>query len=139
MKVFLGLQLAYFYKNKTSFEMWYQCLVVFTLQNVYNIELEIKSEVLVERSVFIKKIGDSVFDDTPYVWSIKGLPTLSNAVKKLKSSAFTQTIQRDSITAFESNVRGLQAAYPSKDSKRKRMQRKVQNLTWRKYGGICAL
>ena len=31
-------------------------------------------------------------------------------------SAFTQTIQRDSITAFERNRKGLQAAYVNKDS-----------------------
>ena len=37
-------------------------------------------------------------------------------MEKLKWSVFTQTFQSDRITAFESNVRGLQAAYLSKDS-----------------------
>ena len=37
-------------------------------------------------------------------------------MEKLKWSVFIQTFQSDRITAFESNVRGLQAAYLSKDS-----------------------
>ena len=47
---------------------------------------------------------------------LKGLPILANAIEKLKWSAFTQIIQSDSLTAFERNIRGLQAAYLSNDS-----------------------
>ena len=47
--------------------------------------------------------------------SLKGLLILVNVVKKLKCCAFTQKIQISSIAAFDSNVRGLQAAYLSKD------------------------
>ena len=46
---------------------------------------------------------------------LKGLLIVANAVKKLKWSAFTQTIQSGSITAFESNMRGLHAAYLIRD------------------------
>ena len=42
--------------------------------------------------------------------------TVANTVAKLKWSAFTRTIQNESITSFESSMRGLQAAYLSKDS-----------------------
>ena len=73
-------------------------------------------ESLRQTHVFGVKIIDSVLDGTFYVRSLKGLLILAHAVEKLKWSAFTQTIQSDSITAFESNVRGLQAAYLSKDS-----------------------
>ena len=66
--------------------------------------------------VFGVKIVDSVLDGTHYVRSLKGLLILANAIEKLKWSVFTQTIQNDSLTAFESNVRGLQAAYLRKDS-----------------------
>ena len=66
--------------------------------------------------VFGVKIVDSVLDGTHYMRSLKGLLILANAIEKLKWSVFTQTIQNDSITAFESNVRGLQAAYLRKDS-----------------------
>ena len=48
------------------------------------------------------------------MWSLKGLLILANAVEKLKWSAFTKTIQSESTT-FESNTRGLQAGYISKD------------------------
>ena len=58
------------------------------------------------RVIGVKSL-DSVLDGTHYVRSLKGLFILANAVKKLKWSAFTQTTQSDSITAFESNVRGL--------------------------------
>ena len=44
-----------------------------------------------------------------------GLLILANAVKKMKWSAFTQIIQSDNITVFESNVRALQVVYLSKD------------------------
>ena len=47
--------------------------------------------------------------------SLKGLLIVANAVEKLKWSAFTQTIQSGSITAFESNMRGLHAAYLIRD------------------------
>ena len=73
-------------------------------------------ESLRQTRVFGVKIIDSVSDGTLYVRSLKGPLILAHAVEKLKWSAFTQTVQSDSITAFESNVRGLQAVYLSKDS-----------------------
>ena len=74
-------------------------------------------ESLHQTRIFGVKIVDSVLDGTHYVRSLKGLLILANAIEKLKCSAFTQTIQSDSITEFESNVRGLQAAYLTKDAK----------------------
>ena len=71
-------------------------------------------ESLRQARVFGVKIVDSVLDGTHYVRSLKGLLILANAVEKLKWSAFNQTVQSDSIAAFESNVRGLHAAYLSK-------------------------
>ena len=62
-------------------------------------------ESLHQTRIFGVKIVDSVLDGTHYVRSLKGLLILANAIKKLKCSAFTQTIQSDSITEFESNVR----------------------------------
>ena len=50
------------------------------------------------------------------MYSLKGLFILANAVKKQKWSVFTETIQSGTITAFESNIRGLQATYLNKDS-----------------------
>ena len=47
--------------------------------------------------------------------SLKGLLILANAVKKLKWSAFIQTIQSNSITAVESNLKSLNTNYLSKD------------------------
>ena len=72
--------------------------------------------VLRQTRVFAVKIVGSVLDGTCYVRSLKGPLILANPVEKLKWFAFTQTIQSDSITAFESNMRGLQAAYLSRDS-----------------------
>ena len=47
--------------------------------------------------------------------SLKRLPLVANAAEKMKWSAFTQTIQSGSITAFESNMRGFHAAYLIRD------------------------
>ena len=48
--------------------------------------------------------------------SLKGLLILASKVKKRKWSVFTQTIQSNGKTEFESNIRGLQETYPRKDS-----------------------
>ena len=62
-------------------------------------------ESLHQTRVFGVKIVDSLdIDGTHYVRSVKGLLIFANAVEKLKWSAFTQTIQNESITAFESNM-----------------------------------
>ena len=90
-----------------------ECLQYSTGKYIRGSELE---ESLRQTSVFGVKIIDSVLDGTLFVRSLKELLFLAHAVEKLKWSAFTQTIQSDSITAFKSNVRGLQAAYLSKDS-----------------------
>ena len=71
-------------------------------------------ESLRQARVFGVKIVDSVLDGTHYVRSLKGLLILANAIEKLKWSAFNQTVQSDSITAFESNMRGFHTAYLSK-------------------------
>ena len=47
--------------------------------------------------------------------SLKRLPLVANAAEKMKWSAFTQTIQSGSITAFESNMRDFHAAYLIRD------------------------
>ena len=64
-------------------------------------------ESLHQTCVFGVKFVDSVLEGMQYVQSHKGLLILANAVEKLKRSAFTQTIQSDGITAFESSMRGL--------------------------------
>ena len=73
-------------------------------------------ESLRQTRVFGVKIVDSVLDGPHYVRSLKGLLILANTVEKLKWAAFTQTVQSDRITAFENNMRGLQATYLRKES-----------------------
>ena len=46
--------------------------------------------------------------------SLKGLLILASKVKKPKWSVFTQTIQSNGKTEFESNIKGLQETYPRK-------------------------
>ena len=64
-------------------------------------------ESLHQTCIYGVKFVDSVLENMQYVQSHKELLILVNAVKKLKQSACTQTIQSDSITAFESSMRGL--------------------------------
>lgn len=138
MNVFLGSQLTYFSEvrpvSKFDTNFWWISICQMSATYVRSFALE---ESLRQTRLFGVKIVDFVLDGMNYVRT-HSTDFLSQQIqsKKVKQSVFIQTIQGDSITAFESNMRSVEATYISKDSN---TSKEIYKMPRRKYGSTRAV